>query len=229
MASGGQAVIQPTEEQLGEFALHVQQLAQEHGVQVTPDDAQRLLADSISEGFTPDATERLFLSGFEIEYPDDVESYEELSFDNDEDDEPIEPYDQQVVRKEMADLKSEDMALAAREAGKAIGRPLTRAEVDRVGELLPAQTPLGERVRPAHMIAAMQQAGVKSWGDMSREEINEVVTQRARELDTDPPHRDEYDVYNDNRQKSHDEWTAYMVDRVEGRVQDGEFTDVEEE
>jgi hypothetical protein len=68
---------------------------------------------------------------------------------------------------------------------------------------------------------------VKGYEEMSRDEVNDAMVERARDLaGRDDDEGRVYEIESDNREVRNEAWNAYMVDRVNGASAD-DFVDVE--
>jgi hypothetical protein len=185
------------DDDLTAFHEHLDDLEAEHGVALDDDDRRALWDQSHAHCFSVAATEAAFSALIEGD-EEDEDDYEE-PFDDDSPD----------LAQVGAELSQRDMEIAVREAGAKLGRKLTGAETERVSELVQAQTPFGDRIRPEHVSAAFEAASVKPWSEMSREDQNATMAARIREAEGRDPNsglqlRDSYDLSDRDQRNEYD-------------------------
>lgn len=198
---------QETRERVALFNRHLTALADDAGVELDKDDRQWIFDQSLAAGFNDTSTVAAF-----SQIVSDDEDYQE-----EEDDEMFDDDEEEELSPGMQALADDLQADVARMEGK-LGRPMLAGEKETYWRGAVDQV---NRTGGYDSDKLQSEVGARDYGSMSRDEVNEHMASRARELDPagEPDPDRVFDIHN-NRQ----DCTDFMVERIQNGT---EFHDVE--
>lgn len=195
-----------TDQQLMDFDRHLNQLAAEYGLELTVQDKNALLQQSLNGGFNGSATVAAF-EEFAEQYADD--------FDDEEDFEEQEPEPQQGPRRDFQADLAHDLAHLQRD----LGRKLTGKEIDGVSQRAIDQVGRHDNfdVHSAFDDFHRNAGTTPDKSEWTSKDWNDFCVERARDMDPEPgpdPDR-EYDLSN------RDDFVEYAALKIQGTEFEG--------
>lgn len=183
---------------LAAFNAHVDQLEQEHGIELSDEERQRVFGLSVSGGFSPEATMQAF--GDLVDDGEEFDDSDDFEEDDDEDGVP----DQLV-----ADVDRQLERLA-----RDMGRSMSEHELEAVTKTANQQLKAGDRI---DLKGALHDYQKQFETPQTRQEFF-----RRRMQEQQPPTeiRDEYDM------TTHEGRSAYADARLNGGMAAEDFEDV---
>jgi hypothetical protein len=185
------------------FNAHVDQLEEDHGVELDAAERQRIFGQSVASGFSPESTQQAFGELVESEYDDE-------DFDDDDDDEfDLEEEEDDGVPDQLA----ADVDLQLGKLERQLGRDLTDREIANVSKTAHLQMRSGARV---DLEGALNDYQAQFETQQSR---SEFFARRMEDSRPEPEGRDEYDLTtNEGR-------SAYYDARLNGGMDADDFED----
>jgi hypothetical protein len=202
-----QALGQLSPEQVDALGADISDTAGEYGLTLTPEVVERAAWAALSQGVHPS----LSLAPQPAWMPEPVapataspeeEFYEEYPAMHD-------AYEQQQA--EQAEAEQRDRLAA--ELRHRTGRQVRDEELERVADHLEATD--------GDLDAAVERAGVRSYSDMSDQDADRLQAQRLHDLNAQDTEQT-FEVGEDGRPVSEDDWNVYMAARMQGHEIDYE-------
>ena len=168
------------------FDEHLDELEDEHGIELSASDRQALFERSVAGGFTHEATEAALGAWFNSD--DDFDDDDDDFDDDDWGEEAVEPPSM------MHQMAAQDSERAAAEFTAKLGRGLSERESEQLWEAAQTERGLSDRYRPEHFERAAERAGIKPWHEMEDADQARAMAARlhernGRDPDTGPRRR----------------------------------------